>query len=104
MTTGSTLPKVFPLSLLLLVEPFDKPALVQLRDKARVDELFRLVAADIGPSRRRDLVDRVQSFGYRIGRGDKIFPENSVRALQILRVAGAEIFRQYFLAEIFVLL
>lgn len=34
--------------LLRLIEPLDKPALVQLGDKVRVDKLFGLVIADVG--------------------------------------------------------
>ena len=54
--------------LLPLVQLLDKPALVQLGDKAGVDELLGLVRADLGAAERRDLVDRIEIFGDRIGR------------------------------------
>ena len=58
--------------LLLLVQFLDKSALVQLCDKACIDELFGLVTADLGPPRRDDIEDGFQALGYRIWRGKEI--------------------------------
>jgi hypothetical protein len=57
--------------LLLLVQIFDESALLQLCDEARIDELFRLVVADLGVSRRDDLINDFQIVSDRIGRGNE---------------------------------
>lgn len=62
--------------LLLPVEFPYKSALVQLCDKARTNELFGLVAPDLGVPGRDDLVDGVQVFGDRIRRGNEILLVN----------------------------
>jgi hypothetical protein len=49
----------------LLIEPLDKPALVQLCNKAGIDEFFGLVIADFGLPVSDNLVDGIKSFGDR---------------------------------------
>jgi len=82
----------------------DKAAFVELRDKAGVDELFGLVAADLRSPRSGDFVNRVEPFCDRIGRGNKILLEYGISAFQIFWIVGSKVFRQDLLAEIFVLL
>jgi hypothetical protein len=45
--------------LFLLVKHLDKSALIELRDEARVDELFGLVIVDLRSPRSGDLIGRI---------------------------------------------
>ena len=74
--------------LLLLVQFLDKPALVQLGDKARIDEFFWAMAADLRSSEGDDIVNGFQALGDGIRGGNEILLENSVGAFQILRIVG----------------
>ena len=54
---------------LLIIELFNKPTLIQLLDKTRVNKIFRFVFINIRPRRRNVFVTGLHAFKVGVGRG-----------------------------------